>query len=490
MHALFTPARLASFSQKRLQVFFLITFILINAVLLTFSASEEVETSNGEKYLLHAAYSHASDGQRYWGAALSLAETGQFLMRSEKDIYHQGEGLKPLSRAGPLPAILFAVPIKIFGFENGVFFIIAGQCLLLWIMGLAARGIAEPFGANKNFAQGLVLFNPNLIGISHQAQSDLIFAFVLTLLLLNISKLIEKPSDIRVTNAITIAILAGLLPLARPMGVYCIVLLPIFLLIALLIRQRFVRVDWQKVLGLAVISTIIALLILTPWATRNHAVFGDLSLTQSGAIQARYYYRALKGYGMPDSTPAVEAYLAEHGYDPLCIDSGEPGSGCEKAIRNAYMNLIFSAPKTVLLRAGSVAVFRTLLSGGTRTITDYVGIPPPEEQYNLLANLSWKNIEQFFITVYRYSPIYLILFLAITAFPLYTRGLGLIGLFRAIYNPYLHAYLVFYVLIIALLLALYGLQGWSRFRVPIEPILMVFSAIAFSKSTSQNRTGS
>lgn len=490
MHALFTSARLASFSQKRLQIIFLITFILINAILLIFSSSEEVETSNGEKYQLHAAYSQASDGQRYWGTALSLAETGQFLMRSEQEVYHRDEVLEPLSRAGPIPAILFAVPIKIFGFEKGVFFIIAGQCLLLWIMSLAARCIAELFGANKNLAQGLVLFNPNLIGVAHHAQSDLIFAFVLTLLLLNISKLIEDPSDIRVRDAITIAILAGLLPLARPIGVYCIVLLPLFLLIALLIKQRFARINWQKILGLGVISAIIAFLILTPWAVRNHAVFGELSLTQSGAIQAQYYYRALKQYGLPDSTPAAMAYLAEHNYDPLCIDSGEPGSGCEKAIRDAYMSLIFAAPKTVLLKAQSIAILRTLLSGGTRTIADYVGIPPPAEQYNLLANLSWKHFEHFFIDIYRYSPTYLIFFLAITAFPLCTRGLGLIGLLRASYNPYLHAHLVFYVLIIALLLALYGLQGWSRFRVPLEPILMVFSAIAFSKLTPQNRTES
>jgi len=241
------------------------------------------------------------------------------------------------------------------------------------------------------------------------------------------------------------------------------------------------QIAWLKIIRLGTLAAAATLIILTPWAVRNYMVFGDLGLTQSGAIQARYYYRALKPFGLPDSTPEIMAYLNEHGYDPSCLNSGEPGSGCEKAIRNAYMNLIFNAPKTVLAQVQITAAIRTLLSGGTRTITDYIGLEPPREQYDQLMKYDPITLSRFLADIYKVNPIYLILFVLITAFPFITRGLGLIGLIRAVLNPRCHAHLLFHLLMITLLLLLYGLQGWSRFRVPMEPILMIFTAIAFVK---------
>jgi len=221
-----------------------------------------------------------------------------------------------------------------------------------------------------------------------------------------------------------------------------------------------------------------------PWATRNYVVFGDFGLVQSGAIQSRYYYRTLRAYGMPESTKAVEMYLLERGYDPSCIDSGEPGSGCEKAVRNAYMNLILSAPKTILAKAGTAAIAKTLLSGGTSTITKYLGLHPTEGNYNIQEQLNWESLKEFLAKMHQQIPSYLLLFLLITAFPLATRGLGLIGIIRAISTPASHGHLIFHTLMIILLITMYGLQGWSRFRVPMEPILMIFAAIALSKLES------
>ena len=100
----------------------------------------------------------------------------------------------------------------------------------------------------------------------------------------------------------------------------------------------------------------------------------------------------------------------------------------------------------------------------------------------------WESFQNFVIGTNRANSTYLLLFLAITVFPIFTRGLGLIGVIRALGNPRCHAHLAFYILVIALLLALYGLHGWSRFRVPLEPILMVFTAISLSKLKSKTLT--
>ena len=59
--------------------------------------------------LLQPAYWNASDGQRYWGVAIDLARKGTFTVSTKLEN-------DPMSRAGPLPALLFALPMKLVGF--------------------------------------------------------------------------------------------------------------------------------------------------------------------------------------------------------------------------------------------------------------------------------------------------------------------------------------------------------------------------------------
>jgi len=83
----------------------LLVFCLINLLLFCLSV---VKVEDGISY--HATYWNASDGQRYWGTAIDLAERGEFTV--------QPVGHEPLARAGPIPALLFALPIKLLGFNR------------------------------------------------------------------------------------------------------------------------------------------------------------------------------------------------------------------------------------------------------------------------------------------------------------------------------------------------------------------------------------
>ena len=470
------------------QVLFVLAFFLVNLALWGFSVDKEVVTVSGKTYSLSTTYTEASDGQRYWGTAMSLAEKGEFTMRDDDKIYENEISHPPLSRAGPLPALFFSLPIKLVGLDRASTLIVFLQCSLLFVMALAARGIAEPFYANKNLIQGLVLFNPNLIGLAHHAQSDILFACIFTLLLLIISKIIDKPTGLNLRLSIIVGLLAGLLPLARPLGAYCIIALPLFLFLVLWLKRKTEAIDWLKTLRLSLLSAVISIIILTPWAVRNYLVFDQLALTQSGAIQAQYYYRSLRAYGMPESNEAVHTYLVEHGHDPSCRESGTPGSGCENAVRNAYLYLIVTAPKTILIKALVAASGRTLLAGGTRNITDYLGMQTAAEEYNRLANLGWRNIYRFLVDIAQIHPDYLFLFSITILFAAITRGLGVLGLIQTISIPRCYAHTVFYLLVIVLFLSLNGFQGWSRYRAPLEPILMLFCAMAFYRSIIYNNS--
>ena len=114
---------------NRTQTFFILIFVILNAAIFIFA---EVKIENGVSY--HPVYWNASDGQRYWGAAQNLATTGKFLVT-----YPQHGFEEPLKRAGPLPALLFAGPIKAFGLTGAAPLIVAIQCIFLYLAGWSSR---------------------------------------------------------------------------------------------------------------------------------------------------------------------------------------------------------------------------------------------------------------------------------------------------------------------------------------------------------------
>ena len=242
---------------KRLQLIFFIIFSFVNAGLYLLAVDQE---KRGK--ILSPTYWNTPDGQRYWGAAINLAERGQFTVRTagptiryrhiEKERPNPDLPLseaarlprksrtvseEPLARAGPLPALLFSIPIKIVGFDRAPAFIVSFQCALLFALSLLARSLAAPFRCNGNILQGLLIFNPNLIGLAHHAQSELIFVFLFTVILWFCSRLLTASKPATHMEIILFGLCIGLLPLARPLGLYLIVAIPILLLISLWIQS-------------------------------------------------------------------------------------------------------------------------------------------------------------------------------------------------------------------------------------------------------------
>ena len=113
---------------KRLQLIFVIIFSFINVGLYLLAVDQE---KRGK--ILSPTYWNTPDGQRYWGAAINLAERGEFTVRTagptiryryiERERPNPDLPLseaarlprksrtvseEPLARAGPLPALLFS----------------------------------------------------------------------------------------------------------------------------------------------------------------------------------------------------------------------------------------------------------------------------------------------------------------------------------------------------------------------------------------------
>ena len=108
------------------------------------------------------------------GRRKTLIDDGTF-----RYAYEPGD-LRPLKRGGPIPPIVFAGLMSLSSFEEAPLLIICFQALLLFATSLLSRTLAAPFSISKNLVQGLVLFNPSLIGLVHHAQSEILFLFFFT----------------------------------------------------------------------------------------------------------------------------------------------------------------------------------------------------------------------------------------------------------------------------------------------------------------------
>ena len=202
----------------KVQLLLFSIFVVLNAVL--FLNAVPVLHDSHDLDLTHPVYAGAADGQRYWGVAKTLIDDGTF-----RYAYEPGD-LRPLKRGGPIPPIVFAGLMSLSSFEDAPLLIICFQALLLFATSLLSRTLAAPFSISKNLVQGLVLFNPSLIGLVHHAQSEILFLFFFTSVLFFSIRLLTDSKPNRYLF-IGMGMCVGLLLLTRPAGLLFVVLLPL-----------------------------------------------------------------------------------------------------------------------------------------------------------------------------------------------------------------------------------------------------------------------
>ena len=250
----------------RTQLLFIFLFVVINATLFVNSVDS---TPYPDGPNLNATYHNAADGQRYWGVALNLVAKGEFsipqLWNSRPDT--------PLARSGPLYPLVIALIIKLIGFDNAPLLIVIFQCMLLYVMSLLGRRLAVPFSSHQTLVQLLILFNPNLIGLAHHAQSDIVFAFIFTVILYLINRILITPHNISRTSFLLLGGLTGLLCLTRHIGLMFSIVLPIALAISLCFHLDRKTLPVKTIIIGACTATLVFLIVVFPWSVRNYLTF-------------------------------------------------------------------------------------------------------------------------------------------------------------------------------------------------------------------------
>jgi len=459
--------------KRAFSIYILLAFVGVNGLLFSISVQKE---DNG--YIYDATYWNASDGQRYWGTAINLAEKGEFSISTADD--------EPLSRAGPLPALVFSLPIRLVGFDKAPVLIVGFQCALLLIMGWLAKQITPGKQETKDLAQLLVMFNPNLIGLAHHAQSDLMFSFFLAVMLFAGVGIVLQGKDRVISMFLLSGVAAGGLTLSRPAGQFFVAVFPVFILIAAVVHGQMDRSSWKKLLtGTILYLTLFSMLIL-PWAVRNHMVLGDFGLSQSEAIMMRDQYKFLlrfTGVSPEDRSEsmraAAEDYLVSEGGDLTCPERLKDAD-CKGIMTKAYLSAILDLPPSQIAR-GLISAWTTLyLGGATGRIAQYIGIES-SSLHGVLVN-QFDGVTSFIdyieVAIADYGR-YAILLIMFSGFVIVTRLLGVVGIVRIFSQKDNRALGVLFVLTLGLFSAMYLFVGISRYRAPLEIILMILAAMGY-----------
>jgi hypothetical protein len=451
----------------------LIAFGVLNVILFSAAVTKE---KLGEEY--SATFWNASDGQRYWGVAINVAEKGEFSIATADD--------EPLSRAGPLPALLFAAPIKAVGVDRAPIWIVGFQCTLLAIMGWLAKQITPGRRETKDLAQLLVMFNPNLIGLAHHAQSDLIFAFFLAVMLFAGVTMINQGKEKVISMFVLSGFAAGGLTLSRPAGQFFVVVFPLFMLIALTVHRRANGIYWKKYFIGAILYVSLFSALVLPWAVRNYVVLGDFGLSQSEAIMMRDQYKFLlrfSGVSPSDRSSALrnagENYILSKGADPTCLDRLRD-SDCKSLMTKAYLSAIFDLPPSQIGR-GLISAWTTLYFGpATGRIAKYIGIEPRKSYEVLIKKFSgFSSYKVYLETAIADHSKYAVLLILFSGFVFLTRLFGIIGLVRMFAGRDNRAIGIIFLLTLGLFSAMYLCVGISRYRAPLEIMLMILAATGY-----------
>ena len=489
-----SPALLAFFS-SRVQIAFLFVFFTLNAALFIGAVPVFHDVLDTEP--LHPTYAGAADGQRYWGVAKNLLDRGTFH-------YELTGGVQePLKRGGPIPSLVFAGSIGLVGFDHGPLIIVALQAFLLYLTGLLSRRLAEPFSINRNLVQGLVLFNPSLIGLAHHAQSEILFLFFFTYLLSLCVRLLD---DIRPSRSvfISIGICSGLLLLTRPAGLAFVLALPLVLTVSIFLARRGVIRTARQFLRQILPASIVAALVVSPWVIHNYQEFGQSGFTHgtSRVLRLNHLY-LLSAIQLPGDPPPEEQILGDLiqrankiNQDPCCIALHmQDIVDASNEVNRYQCGLLASQPdcsaiidslhlagikdKTVRgwSRALLTAWISTYVGGGIYPIASYLGLVTPDRKLLQKQAEGLARYKNYFFTAMRLFPAYFILFLVGITFSIAGRIMGIIGFTLSIRKLSLIPYHFLYLCPVAIFTATYLFIGVSRFRAHLEPILAIYAVI-------------
>jgi 4-amino-4-deoxy-L-arabinose transferase-like glycosyltransferase len=445
---------------KKKELFIIFLFSLINLILYIFSVDG-------------ATFTEGADATQYYNPAISLIESGSFNSNSE-----------PFTFGTPLYSILLAIPIGIFGVDQASLMIVLIQCFMLYITGIIARKFSLIFLKKESFLlHSIVIFNPNSLITAHLVQSETLFTLLLAISVYFLFKSIEK-NNFKYIYFLGLSL--GLLTLTRPAGLYFIYFIPLIYLLSNIVRDKvFIWSNIRKYFARIFVLVLISALIVAPWYVRNYSMFGEAFLSSnSGAYLKDQYVHLLRVgnyWDNDDATKKIEREMqidfADNNVSESCLrEETYRDWSCNKDLSRVMISGIVNEPLISHVKALFYSWSNLYLAGGASNIRNYLGISGKNKIVSFDQG-KYEGLDGIIALIRDIDFSYLFIFISTTTFSITSRILGLVGIYSLYRDRSLWPYLIALLGIIILLTGMYLYLGQSRFRVPMEPFLMLFSVI-------------
>lgn len=377
-----------------------------------------------------------------------------------------------LERMPLYPAFLAAV-FHLFGMDN-LRAVVSVQnvidALSVIGIGVAARSMSDRFTVPSAFAAAVI---PNFLVHASYILTETVFTFFFVWGLCALLWALRRNT---VPLLATGGLLFGLALMTRPVMIpYLLILIP-SLAVAFWIQGK------TSVVRSAVLATIPALLVLlcaAPRAVDHYRHYGYLSLTsQQGTHLLNWFYGCLasatpcaeRGRVVEEMRPVSEQRVAALGKDkdnPFAVSSVESRLAVEK---------ILSTPPSLIATSMTAGIFRVLMQTGF-----YEAFAQFHQPMTFFSAMSGHNLTERlsnFAATNRTNTFMMFWLLAQTTLVL-SRGVQLAGLVHGLREPATRGATLILASTIVYFLVLTGPVAGPKYRIPIEPPLLILFGIGW-----------
>ncbi len=419
----------------------------------------------------NAAWLVGADMDSYIRQGAMLLHEGRFAMPGAADLstFHT-----------PLYPALIAANMWVFGDDVGPYAMIYEQIILLFLTGLTVAAIVARTHPSLAFsALLLMIFNPNSFAAAQGTQPETVFTFLLVSALYLFFAFVRSK---RFWLLPAIGLLVAVATYCRPVGLYLGLMIPagvaLYATIGCVSFQQGAR---QVVIYFvrSLIVIIVIILALAPWYSRNYDIVGQYVLSTNLGLYLRD--NVILVYAKTAGKPVQEmpqyfddrfdTYLARREAKPRHkMNDAEESS----ALAQFSFHELSDQPASSIMRLAAHSVLFLYGSGGTGTLRDLWGF----EDQGLHVIEHFEGDGSIFgpvsLFLGKISPGYMLLLFLGLAFSFILRLLGLNGLFAMLRSQHWRDFVI-YCSIRSVFTGMYMFAGQSRFRPPMEPILVIIA---------------
>lgn len=373
-----------------------------------------------------------------------------------------------------LPAYPLFLTVFLLFTSNITNLVIFCQVIFLFGCALIARQITELFIKKYGLiVLVLVAFNPSGILYAHKILPDIIFSFVFLLFVLFLVRSYHKLS---ITCAAIAGICACILALCRGNGVYLIYLMPIMIGLGCRIISKTIAV--RQIIQLCSISFGVAILGLAPWLISNWIKHHDLMINPEEYVNYAIHDNMLrfeylgKRLSIEEARESVLAKARKHAGITESEWQGKTINDNHKLVTTYAKDILSDYPPKLIIYTAVRAMGYLILDPGYKNFINHLDI----RRLNIdKERLSTKvSMREFFSEVFFSYKLTIKVYALLLITLMVLRLLGFVGFVAAVKQKnwefiMICGGLVFYSIFTV------GLIGFARYRLPIDPILILWA---------------